>query len=113
MRLAYQTFDAAAAASRTSPEHAMLTFGMTPGVARSFSGMSGEKILWLRKHCAQWIVPRWNEDLPEWERLVAAAQHSTDEGVIPAAKYRAMARLFWDMEPSATRVASETRRSRD
>jgi hypothetical protein len=112
MRLAYQTFDAAAAAARASHEHAVLTFGMTPAVARVFSGMSGEAILKLRKHCAHWIAPRWCMDLSEWERLIAAAQHASDEGVIPAAKYRAMARLYWDMEPSATRVASEIRRSR-
>lgn len=112
MRLAYQTFDAAAMAARSSHEHAILTFGMTSTVARIFSGMSGETVLWLRKHCAHWIFPRWHADLAEWDLLVAAAQQSTEDGVLPAAKYRAMARHFWDMEPSATPVASETRRSR-
>lgn len=112
VRLAYQTFDAAATAARTSLEHAILTFGMTPAVARVFAGMSGETVLWLRRHCTHWIVPRWQADLAQWDLLISAAQHWSEDGVLPGAKFRAMARLFWDMEPSATRVASEIRRSR-
>jgi hypothetical protein len=112
MRLAYRTFDVAAAAARSSQEHAILTFGMTPAVARVFASISGETLLWLRKHCAHWISPRWHTDLAEWERLITAAQHYSEECLLPAAKFRAMARLYWEMEPSATRVASEIRRSR-
>lgn len=113
-RLMYQALDAAATAARTSTEHAVLTFGMTPAVARFVSTLSAQEILRLRKPCASWIQPRWSDDLAQWEHLIAAARHDArDDTALPATKYRALGRLLSDIERSATRVASDIRRSRD